>query len=108
MEKPNLSYIEQLSGGDNAFTSKLIQVIQTEFPEERLRYEQKMEQQDWQGAAIEVHKVKHKISIFGLKEGYETAQDFETALREGRIDGRREFDAILNSLANYIDQLLSE
>ena len=34
MEKPNLSYIESMSGGDKAFEQKLIDIIKKEFPEE--------------------------------------------------------------------------
>ena len=31
MEKPNLSYIESMSGGDKAFEQKLIDIIKKEF-----------------------------------------------------------------------------
>ncbi|MFT4805592.1 MAG: hypothetical protein ACI9YE_002814, partial [Psychroserpens sp.] len=38
MEKPNLSYIHKMSGGDKAFEQKLITIIKGEFPEEKKVY----------------------------------------------------------------------
>ncbi|WP_341220768.1 hypothetical protein [Polaribacter atrinae] len=35
MEKPNLEYIEQLARGDESIRNELIEVIKTEFPEEK-------------------------------------------------------------------------
>ena len=38
MEQPNLSYINDLSGGDESFKEKLINIIRMEFPNEREIY----------------------------------------------------------------------
>ena len=34
METPNLNYIKELSGGDNAFEESILEVLKKEFPEE--------------------------------------------------------------------------
>ena len=38
MEQPNQSYINSLSGGDDAFKQKLIDIIKKEYPEEKQVY----------------------------------------------------------------------
>ena len=35
MNKPNLTYINKLSGGDKAFEEKIISIIKEEFPIEK-------------------------------------------------------------------------
>ena len=70
MEKPNLSYINELSGGDEAFKNKLITIIKKEFPEEKEVYFKNFKAKNFKASAENVHKLKHKISILGLEKSY--------------------------------------
>ena len=42
MEKPNLNYVNNLSGDDNDVKELLIDVIKTEFPEEKKKILRKL------------------------------------------------------------------
>ena len=77
MEQPNLSYINNLSGGDKAFEAKLIGIIKEEYPVEKAIYIKNIELKNFKEAAENVHKLKHKISILGLEKSYNTANTFE-------------------------------
>jgi HPt (histidine-containing phosphotransfer) domain-containing protein len=105
MEQPNLSYINSLSGGDKAFEEKLISIIKKEFPEEKAVYKSNIDSENFKEAAENVHKLKHKISILGLEKSYEVAVEFENNLLEGNTNLSEEFESILNSITNYLQQL---
>ena len=80
MEKPNLTYIQQLSGGDQSFEKSLINIIKEEFPIEKKSYLKNIKANNFKLTAGNVHKIKHKISIFGLEKDYELAVKFENQL----------------------------
>ena len=105
MEQPNLTYIDQLSGGDKSFEEKLIAIIKSEFPEEKNIYYKNIDSCNFKEASENVHKLKHKISILGLEKSYEVAVNFENHLKEGSAVGKAEFDAILQLITDFIDTL---
>ena len=105
MEQPNLSYINSMSGGDKAFKQKLIDIIKTEFPEEKEVYFTNVKANNYKLTAENVHKLKHKISILGLEKSYETAVAFENNLLEGSTELQDEFESILTIMTNYLQQL---
>jgi HPt (histidine-containing phosphotransfer) domain-containing protein len=105
MEQPNKSYIHSLSGGDTAFEQKLIDIIKKEFPEEKEVYINNIADKKYKLAADNVHKLKHKISILGLEKSYETAVAFENNLLEGSIALKDEFESILTTMTNYLQEL---
>ena len=102
MELPNLSYIEELSGGDKAFKDKLISVIKKEYPVEKAIYIENITMLNFQEAANNVHKLKHKISILGLEKSYEIANNFEIQLKENRLDGQDDFNTILQIITHFL------
>ena len=105
MEQPNKSYITSLSGGDESFEQILIDVIKEEFPQERDVYYNNMAKEEYKLVAANVHKLKHKISIFGLEESYKTAAAYENNLREGSIELKDEFESILTAITKYLKEL---
>jgi HPt (histidine-containing phosphotransfer) domain-containing protein len=105
MEQPNLSYIQSMSGGDKAFEQKLIDIIKTEFPEEKQVYLDNITAENHKLTAENVHKLKHKISILGLEKSYEIAVAFENNLLEGKTTLQDEFESILTVMTNYLQQL---
>ena len=105
MEQPNLSYIDSLSGGDKDFKQKLIGIIKKEYPEEKDIYLTNIKKGNYKQAASNVHKLKHKISILGLEKSYDIAANYEANLLEDNIDLKQEFEAILNVITNYLQQL---
>ncbi|WP_298552999.1 Hpt domain-containing protein [uncultured Algibacter sp.] len=105
MEQPNLSYINELSGGDDAFKNKLIAIVKKEFPEEKEVYLKNFEGKKFKKTAENVHKLKHKISILGLEESYKIAEDFEDNLKESNISGYETFNEILQNITDYLETL---
>jgi len=102
MEQPNLSYVEQLARGDEDIRQTLIDVIKTEFPEEKKEYYESLAQKDYKKIEENVHKLKHKISILGLEKSYELANNYEHNLREKSMQGKEDFEQILNTITAYI------
>jgi len=105
MEQPNQNYINTLSGGDEVFKQKLINVIKKEFPEEKQVYFKNYNAKNYKLAADNVHKLKHKISILGLEKSYGVAVAYENNLLEGSINQKEQFEAILNNITNYLEEI---
>ncbi|WP_298754462.1 Hpt domain-containing protein [uncultured Psychroserpens sp.] len=105
MEQPNLSYIHSMSGGDIAFEEKLIAIIKAEFPDEKQVYYKNIAAKNYPLTAENVHKLKHKISILGLEKSYEIAVAFENNLLEGSTELQDDFESILITITNYLQQL---
>ncbi len=105
MEHPNISYLQELSGGDIPFERKIIAILKEEFPEEKKVYYENFEGKNFKLAANSVHKLRHKINMLGLEKGYKTAEAFENNLRNDDITLSEEFDGILQNLTNYIERL---
>ncbi|SHI72889.1 hypothetical protein SAMN04488096_1048 [Mesonia phycicola] len=104
-EQPNFSYINQLSGGDLAFEAKLINIIKEELPKEVEQYLWNLNHKKYQLAANDVHKLKHKISIFGLELSYKLANEYENELKAENISKKDEFLEILNAMINFIEEI---
>jgi HPt (histidine-containing phosphotransfer) domain-containing protein len=102
MEQPNLTYVEQLARGDENIRQTLIDVIKTEFPEEKKEYYESLAKKDYKKIEENVHKLKHKISILGLEKSYELANAYEHHLREHSMQGEEDFEQILNTITAYI------
>lgn len=105
MEKPNLEYINQLARGDESIKKELIDVIKSEFPEEKQDYYNSLENKDYKKIEENVHRLKHKISILGLEKSYKKANDYEHNLRELNLEGFKEFEIILVTISEYLETM---
>ncbi len=105
MEQPNLNYINQLSGDNAEFKAKIIAIIKKELPEEKALYDSQMDNNDFMNAAQSVHKLKHKTSILGLEVSYYIAGSYEDNLKKNSTELQNEFDAILNSMQQFVNNL---
>ncbi len=105
MEHPNLTYINDLAGDDEAFRSKLIAVIKNELPAEIAEYQNNIDIKNFIAAADNVHKLKHKISVMGMEKSYYLAESFENSLKENNTQQVNEFGAILTAMQNFAASL---
>ena len=105
MEHPNINYINDLAGDDTDFKDKLILIIKTELPEEIKSYNTLMEAKNYKLTAALVHKIKHKVSILGLVEGYRVSEQFEMSLKNGVPVLQKDFEEILSVMINYVTNL---
>ncbi|MBT8266821.1 MAG: Hpt domain-containing protein [Bacteroidia bacterium] len=104
-ETPNLNYIQKLSGGDKSFHDKLLGIIKMEFPQEVEVYQMNLRLKKFELAADNVHKLKHKISILGLEESYQIAEDYENGLREQELVLEQEFGNILLNISEFLNTI---
>ena len=104
MEQPNLSIIKEISGNDIEFENSILEIIKLEFPDEVKLYKANFEEEKYIEASNNVHKIKHKISLLGLKNGLETASAFEIELKEGKTALHHNFLEILHKIHVYLYQ----
>ncbi len=105
MEQPNCSYIDEISAGDLEFRNTLIGVIKSEWPLEVDEYRGNYKDSAFAKAALNVHKLKHKLGMIGLVEDYALAVHYETDLKEGNTERAEQFEAVLNKVTHFINQL---
>jgi len=105
MESPNLSYIDQLSGGDLEFKTKIINIIKSEFPLEKDEYYNNVRYNKLEKVAENVHKLKHKISILGLEKSYTIAETYEEEIRNNDMSREQEFNGILDTITDYLNKI---
>ena len=103
MDSPNLDYIKEISDGDVEFENKLWAIIQEEFPIEKEKYYSSLNAKDQESMIEIVHKLKHKISILGLRKNYRNAVDYENSLRKGHSNLENEFKETLSVMSDFIE-----
>ncbi|MDC6352110.1 Hpt domain-containing protein [Zeaxanthinibacter sp. PT1] len=105
MEQPNLNYINELSGSDDLFKLKFINILKQEFPAEKNEFLDNLRNDLPRAASLNVNKLKYKMSVLGLEQGFERASVFEEELRDGCTRMTTEFIAILNTMDRYINSI---
>jgi HPt (histidine-containing phosphotransfer) domain-containing protein len=105
MEQPNLDYINDLAGDDEAFRAKLVATIKAELPGEIEAYETSYNSADYKAAVGHVHKLKHKISILGLEKSYYLAADFEDELKNNKTSLATDFERVLHTIKDFAASL---
>lgn len=102
MEKPNLSLIKEISGNDIEFENSILDIIKLEFPDEVNLFKTNFEEKKYLEASSNVHKIKHKISLLGLKKGLEIASAFEIELKQENLKLHHNFLEILDKIHVYL------
>ena len=104
-ETPNTNYLKSIANNDDAFFEQLITIIQEEFPLERNEFQQNFDNKAYKLAAENIHKIKHKINIFGLETGYNIAVSFEKELKQKKSSKYTKFIEVLNCIEHYLKTL---
>jgi HPt (histidine-containing phosphotransfer) domain-containing protein len=105
MEKPNINYINQLSGDSTEFKTKMIGILKKELPIEIACYREEMNIDNFSLAAQSVHKLKHKISVLGLEKSYYLAEEYEDNLKNETVELHIEFENILKVIQEFVNRL---
>jgi hypothetical protein len=105
MEQPNLNYINELSGDNLEFKSRIISILKKELPDEIIVYAKEFRNNNYLLAAESVHKLKHKISILGLEKSYYIAEEYENNLKNNTTNLDADFEIILKSMQEFVDHL---
>lgn len=104
-ETPNLNYIKEIAGGNDEFERKFLAIIQNEFPREKDDYLRYLEEGALKESSKVVHKIKHKLGILGLTEGYKMAVKYEEELKNGSTALMDEFANILATVEDFVLKL---
>jgi hypothetical protein len=102
MEVPNLSFIKEIAGEDVDFQNSILEIIKKEFPEEVKSFTENFALKNYNMATVDVHKIKHKISLLGLEAGFVIASEFEKDLKKGNITLHKDFLEILTKIHVYL------
>ena len=105
MEIPNFCYIDELADGCDDFKNEIIKVLKKELPLEFKQYQDYFQRKNLIEAAEVVHKLKHKISLLGLEKGYYIAEDFESNLKNNNQILHKEFEEIIKSMLDFVNEL---
>lgn len=100
-EQPNLSMIQEISS-DQDFQKSILQTIRKEFLEEVKLFEDNFTSQQYENAAIHVHKIKHKVALLGLKQGEQLTDEFEKQLKKGKTQLHKQFLEVLQKIHVYL------
>jgi hypothetical protein len=105
MEQPNLDYILKLSAKSETFKQKMIDILKYELPLEMDAYYECLRLNKIKEASECVHKIKHKIAVYGMENSFYIAQEYENNLREGKIELQKEFEEILIVIRDFTNLL---
>lgn len=103
--EPNLNYIQQLANGNDAFENRILGVLKRELPEEIAQFRESLSSSDYLQAAMLVHKIKHKVSLLGMGDGYELTASFEDELRGGDKSLLDEFEGLLKIMTTFLNNI---
>lgn len=104
-ELPTLTTIKKISSGDEGFEKKLLAIIKKELPLEIEVYQEYYSNGNYNKVADSVHKLNHKINIFGLEKGNLIASKFENELRKGSGERKAEFDGVLEKITKFVNSI---
>jgi len=105
MEGPNISYLDSIAGDDNEFRKRFIDILKAEFPQEFDEYQSSFGAKNFAATANIVHKIKHKLNICGMQDGYHFAVKYEEELRNEIDRSHAEFISFLEVVDEFIKQL---
>lgn len=101
-EIPNVNYIDGLSKGDELFVKKILGIVVRELPVEIETYQKYLEEGNYSKTADAVHKLKHKVRILGMEEGYLLAEKYEQNLKSEDLGLKSDFEEILETMLFFV------
>jgi hypothetical protein len=105
MEEANLNYIDELSGGSLDFKTNIVFIIKKELSNEIGVYDRHKETLNFVQMSQSVHKLKHKISILGMKKSYYLAEEYEANLKNNSTNVHSDFESILKNMQEFVNLL---
>ncbi|QOD59497.1 Hpt domain-containing protein [Polaribacter haliotis] len=103
MEKPNLNYIQQISGGDKDFETSMLTILKDEFPKELSSIKKNFEEKDYKQLSFNIHKIKHKISMFGMEKSFDLASKVELEIKNKHSEQYANLITILERINVYLN-----
>lgn len=104
METPSLMYLKELSNGNRNFELKIFKLLLEELPNEYNSYQTALSTQNFYWASEIVHKIKHKIAFFQMREALRLAEKHEVALLSGNLNYQLDFQEIISNILKFLPE----
>lgn len=104
METPSLRYLKELSNGNQKFENKIFKLLLDELPNEYSSYQNAISTQNYYWASEIVHKIKHKVAFFQMKEALSLTEKHETALLAGNLNYELDFQDIISNILKFLPE----
>ena len=105
MEKPNIEYINKLSRNEESIKQKFIGILKFELPIEIDAYYLSLHLNKWSQTKECIHKLKNKIAILGLENGYHLADEYEKSEQNSRKKLQIAFEKTLTLMQQFVNCL---
>lgn len=101
--EPTFSYLDELSGDNQAFKLKIIQIILEDLPKDFDSYTYALGIQNHHRAAEFVHRITQKIAFLQMTESIKLADEHEMQLRQGDTTYIKEFNEIVDKILTFLE-----
>lgn len=98
MSELDLSYLNEISGGDDEFIAEMIETFLEETPKDLSAMRSEMGAGDWSTVGKTAHKMKSSIKMFG----YETLKNQALFIEQSGKSGTN-FDVLPQKITEFID-----
>ena len=102
IELPDLSKFDEICDHDQKCKRQMISILKREFPKEKNSFYELFKANKYKDTAAVVHKLKHKIHLLNLEEGYAVASEFEHQLLHNTTELFNHFVNILDTIEQFL------
>lgn len=102
---PDLSKFDEICDNDLEFKEQMISILKKEFPIEKNAFLNAFTSANYKESAEVVHKLKHKINLLNLEEGYKLASEFERQLLDNSIELYEEFIVVIDIIEQFLKKI---
>lgn len=82
MQEIDLSYLREITGGENEIMAEMVDLFLTESPVHLEQMKTELQQEKWLTFAAETHKLKPTLLYVGLQDIYDRVQKLESDARK--------------------------
>jgi len=102
----NLSYLNEISNGNNNFMLELIELLFEQLPEYQIKMNEYYNQKDWNNLGRIAHKAKSAIIMVGMEELALELKKLEENAKEGKNIG--DYQEIIVKFVNISNAAIKE
>jgi HPt (histidine-containing phosphotransfer) domain-containing protein len=117
LDHVNLSYLEEISGGDSNFQKELIKIFLSQIPDFVININKYFTNQEIENLAKEAHTAKSSVLIFQMSETGKNLKQIQFLAENNQLEQipllmsevEKSLEAAFRELTGYLDELeLSE
>lgn len=101
-EVPNINFLKEQALDNEDMIKTILEVIKKEFPSDIKTYHMHIKENNYDQSAECVHKFKHKLSLFGLKDAISIANQHELNLYNNDRSMVDIFEEIITKVSAFL------